>query len=93
MAADSAHSSRPAGPVGAPMPTSTMVPGPASGTKDMASGSGSTYEDLNGGLGPYNAKDRQGLLGTPGGAPSPGAGLLMLVALGAMVVVLRRRIT
>ncbi|MFA5944577.1 MAG: carboxypeptidase-like regulatory domain-containing protein [Candidatus Thermoplasmatota archaeon] len=63
-----------------------------------ASSSGEQYQDLNGGLGPYNAAERSqaaadsGSLSTSDdkGAPAPGL-LLALAALGA-VLALRRRI-
>ncbi|HUR26172.1 MAG TPA: carboxypeptidase-like regulatory domain-containing protein [Candidatus Thermoplasmatota archaeon] len=60
------------------------------------SGSGDQYEDLGGGLGPYDASERSDATANDGGLEdsgkgAPGAGLLLaLTALGA-VLVLRRR--
>lgn len=78
--------------------TGTATPAPMAGgasqgaSLDQASrgGSGEQYEDLGGGLGPYDPAKREALLEDPSnGSPGPGI-LALLAAVGAVLLVRRR---
>jgi len=93
---------------GAPMPasaagsgtyamTSTSAPQAGNGRNGASSGgSGAQYEDLGGGLGPYDAAARSHALATGTGAPGPShgsppiGGLLAMAAVVGLVAVRRR---
>lgn len=82
--------------------SSTMAAGPgAADSRGASGGSAEQYQDLGGGLGPYDASQRhQALAGTEpsnapetGGKGSPGAGLLVTgLAVGLALLALRRRL-
>ncbi|MCA1810604.1 MAG: carboxypeptidase-like regulatory domain-containing protein, partial [Halobacteriales archaeon] len=60
-------------------------------TNGDRSGTANSYQDLHGGLGPYDASARARALEKASGQSSPGAGLLVLVALLGCAAWLRRR--
>lgn len=67
-----------------------MAAGDSDRSSTGGSSAGSQYEDLGGGLGPYNAAQRQNELSSPSDG-APGLGLLaLLAALGAVFAVRRR---
>ncbi len=78
---------------GAPAPTATMAPE----TADTGDSGDATYEDLNGGLGPYNAAERARELSEStrddGGNGAPGIGILALLGVLAIAALAARRRT
>lgn len=81
------------GPPSSPNPASGMS-GNEAMSSDGDSGTGEQYEDLGGGLGPYDAESREKELASGGdgnGVPAPGLGLLIVGLAGAVLVLRRRR--
>lgn len=73
------------------MASATASPAPAGGLDSSSSQQGSQYEDLGGGLGPYDASKRQSQLEQSSDG-TPGLGLVAILAALGAVLVLRRRV-
>lgn len=86
MAADAKSSSAASG-TSAPAP---QAAGGMDGGREATQSGGDEYQDLGGGLGPYDASKRASQLDEPSNG-SPGLGLVALVAALGAVVALRRR--
>lgn len=87
-----ASDTKAAGAPGGMVATSTSAPRAAGAPMDdgVSQGNGEQYEDLGGGLGPYDAESRRALLEEPSNG-SPGVGLVALLAAVGAVLALRRR--